>query len=156
MGLTWAVGWAPIGALVGSTIGALLGLPVLGFAVNYAELFGVMGFIGGTMFSTVVRIADGGRRFDELSLPRFGLWGATGGMVLGALAVGINIVGLGGITPLTLAVVGAAGLLGAASAAGTLVLARHADDQELLAAGQETEAVGLSEAERQNLLAGKD
>ncbi len=152
IGLTWAVGWAPVGAVTGLVTGLVLGFPLVGIAVNYAELFGVLGFIGGTMFSTVLRIADGHRRFDQLSLPRFAVWGGLGGLSLGALAVTAGVVGLGGITPLTVVVVSAAGLLGAGSATGSLALARRADDQELLAAGEESAAVGLNEAERHELL----
>ena len=155
IGLTWAVGWAPVGAVTGliaGVAGVVVGFPLGGIAVNYAELFAVLGFIGGSMFSTVLRIAEGQRRFDQLSLPRFAVWGAVGGLSLGTLAVTLGVVGLGGITPLTVAVVGAAGLLGAGSATSSLVLARKADDRELLAAGHESADVGLSEAERRELL----
>lgn len=152
IGLTWAVGWAPVGAVTGVILGAVLGLPLGAIAVNYAELFGVLGFIGGTMFSTVLRVAEGRRRFDQLSLPRFAVWGAAGGLSLGMLAVAAGVVGLGGITPLTVAVVGAAGLLGAGSATGSLLLARKVDDQELLAEGEDAKAVGLTERERRGLL----
>ena len=152
IGLTWAVGWAPVGAVTGLITGVVLGFPLGGIAANYAEMFGVLGFIGGTMFSTVLRIAEGRRRFDQLSLPRFAVWGAVGGLSLGTLAVTLGVVGLGGITPLTVAVVSAAGLLGAGSATSSLALARKADDQELLAAGQEAGEVGLTEAESRELL----
>jgi hypothetical protein len=43
-------------------------------------------------------------------------------------------------------------LLGAASAAGTLAIARRSDDNALLAASDEVGGVGLSEPERQSLL----
>ena len=152
IGLTWPVGWAPVGAITGFIIGVVAGFPLVEIAVNYAQLFGVLGFIAGAMFSTALRIADGRRRFDQLSLPRFAIWGALGGLSLGALAVTLGVVGLGGITPLTVAVVGAAGLLGAGSATSSLALARKADDQELLAAGEESAVVGLTEAERRELL----
>ena len=152
IGITWAIGWAPVGAVTGLIAGVVFSLPLGGIAANYAQLFGVLGFIGGTMFSTVLRIAEGRRRFDQLSLPRFAVWGAVGGLLLGTLAVVAGVVGLGGITPLTVAVVSAAGLLGAGSATSSLALARKADDQELLEAGQEAAAVGLTEAERRKLL----
>ena len=152
IGLTWAVGWAPVGAITGLITGVILGFPLGGIAANYAEMFGVLGFIGGTMFSTVLRIAEGRRRFDQLSVPRLAVWGAVGGLSLGTLAVIVGVVGLGGITPLTVAVIGAAGLLGAGSAATSLILARKADDRDLLAAGQQSADVGLTEAERHELL----
>ena len=141
-----------MGAVTGLITGVVLGFPLGGIAVNYAEMFGVLGFIGGTMFSILLRIAEGRRRFDQLSIPRFAAWGAVGGLSLGMLGVTLGLVGLGGITPLTVAVVGAAGLLGAGSAASSLALARKADDQELLAAGQVAADVGLTEAETRDLL----
>lgn len=152
IGVTWAVGWAPVGALTGLITGVVLGFPLGGIAAHYAEMFGVLGFVGGTIFSAVLRRTEGRHRFDELSLPRFAVWGAIGGLSLGTLAVTAGIVGLGGITPVTVAVVCAAGLLGAGSATTSLALARKADDEELLEAGQEATVVGLTEAERRELL----
>ena len=92
-------------------------------------MFGVLGFIGGTIFSTVLRLADGRRSFEQLSLPRFIGWGALGGLVLGGLAVSASLLGAG-LTMLGAVIVAATTLLGAGSAAGTLVVARAADDQQ--------------------------
>ena len=85
IGLTWAAGWAPIGALTGWVASAVLGFPIGVVATNYAVTFGVLGFLGGTIFSCVLRLAEGRRSFDQLSLPRFVTWGALGGLLLGAL-----------------------------------------------------------------------
>lgn len=127
IGLTWAVGWAPVGALVGWVTGMALGVPLVGVATNYAVLFAVLGFVGGTvMFSTVVRIAEGRRSFDELSMPRFVAWGALGGLGLGALAVALGILGAG-FGVLGVAIASVATMLGAGSAAGTLAVARAGD-----------------------------
>ena len=126
MGLTWAVGWFGVGAIVGLV--GNYGLFGLAFS---AAIFAVMGFVGGAAFSVVLGIAEGRRRFDQMSLWRFAAWGAVGGLLLyvpmgeGALTVGI-------VT-----------LLGAGSAAGSLALARRAEDRELLEAGEE--ALGLTE-----------
>ena len=136
MGLTWAAGWVPVGAVTGLITGAVLGLFPLGrITVNYAVLFGVLGFVGGTIFSTVVSIAEGRRRFAQLSLPRFVAWGALGGLMLGGLAVTAGILG-SGFTVLGAVIGGVATLLGASSAAGTLMIARAADDQVLLRDGK--------------------
>ena len=136
MGLTWAAGWVPVGAVTGLITGAVLGLFPLGrITVNYAILFGVLGFVGGTIFSTVVSIAEGRRRFAQLSLPRFVAWGALGGLMLGGLAVTAGILG-SGFTALGAVIGGVATLLGASSAAGTLMIARAADDQVLLRDGK--------------------
>ncbi len=79
MGLTWAVGWALFGVLIGIASLLLPGLPWdLFFEVFDAPLpaLAVRGFVGGAFFSTVLGIAGRRRRFDELSLPRFAAWGA--------------------------------------------------------------------------------
>lgn len=136
MGLTWATGWAPVGAVTGWITGLFLGFPLGGIAFNYAVMFGVLGFVGGTIFSTVLRITEGRRTFDELSLPRFTAWGALGGLVLGGLSVMIGLLGPG-LGLLDAVMAGVATLLGAGSAAGTLAIARKADDRWLLEPGGE-------------------
>ena len=156
MGLTWAVGWMPVGVLVGGAAWLAvfngMGLPLGGAMKNFAIMFGVMGFVGGGLFSTLLRIADGRRRFDELSTPRFAAWGAIGGGILGALGVSLGFLGLGGVSAVTVGITAFVGLLGAGSAAGTLALARQADDQELLEAGEGVGDVGLTASEADQLL----
>ncbi len=151
MGLIWALGWAPIGALVGLVVGVLSGAPLGGIAVNYVAMFAVLGFLGGDIFSTVLQITEGRRRFDELSLPRFTAWGALGGLLLGGLAVMVGLLGPG-LSFVDAIIAGTTTLLGAGSAAGSLVLARRADDSELLDAGEEAADVGLTEQETRELL----
>ena len=148
MGLTWAVAWLPMGAATGWAMslfftGARVGV--------WTGMFVVLGFVGGTIFSSVLRLTEGRRRFDELSLPRFAAWGGAGGVILGALAVGAGILGPG-LSPVDLIIVTVTTVLGAGSAAGTLALARLSDDRELLAAGDEVAGVGLSSEEVSKLL----
>jgi hypothetical protein len=88
-----------------------------------------MGFINGASFAAVLRIVEGRRRFDEMSLWRFAGLGAVGGLVVSLLTGGGFVV--------------AFTVLGAGSAAGSLALARRADDP-LLEPG---DAVGLLEGE---------
>jgi len=156
MGVTWAIGWSPVGALLGLVMGvgvlAGSGFGLGTIVARYVALFATLGFFGGTIFSSVVRIAEGRRKFAELSSGRFAAWGALGGLILGVLAVTAGILGLGGLTPLTATVAGAASLLGAGSAAGSLALARRAEDQALLEAGSGIDDVGLSEDETRELL----
>lgn len=125
IGATWAAAWAPVGAITGWVTGTLLDFPS-SVAANYAAMFGVLGLMGGTIFSTVLRLAESRRSFEQLSLPRFVGWGALGGLVLGGLAVSASLLGASFDT-LGAVIVGAATLLGAASAAGTLVVARGAE-----------------------------
>lgn len=154
MGLTWAVGWAPIGAVLGGVLHAILPGSSLGLgsviALNAAS-FAALGFVGGAVFSAILRVAEGSRRFDQLSLPRFAAWGAVGGLLLGAAAAMIGMWG-GGYGLLGAGMIGAATILGAVSAAGSLALARVADDRELTVSGQDVADVGLTSSERDHLL----
>jgi hypothetical protein len=117
-----------------------------------------LGFLGGAIFSGVLRIAAGRRRFDELSLPRFGAWGAAGGLVLGALAVaGWQLdAGFGPVLwSRAAAMIGSVTLLSAASASGSLALARMAEERELLDASADAAEVGLTAGEEQKRLGGR-
>jgi hypothetical protein len=153
MGLTWAAGWMPIGVLFALSLSVVgLGPPGLaGFVGTSAVLFGVLGFCGGSIFSAVLRLAEGRRRFDELSLPRFALWGGVGGLLLGAMAGMVLFTGPG-MQLADAVVAGVTTLLGAGSAAGTLALARRAEDEGLLEAGADVPQVGATEKERKKLL----
>lgn len=139
IGLTWAAGWAPLGALTGWVTGTALGFPLGVVTANYTVMFSLLGFLGGTIFSTVLSLAEGRRTFDRLSLPRFVAWGALGGLLLGGLAVTAGLLGAGP-TIFGAVITGAATLLGAGSAAGTLVVARTAPRQPLLDGDAVTDA----------------
>jgi hypothetical protein len=78
-------------------------------------------------------MAAGHRRFDELSLSRFGALGAVAGLQLGGFAVGTGVAS--GVLPLWLraaVIIGPLTLLSAVSATGSLALARMAERRELL------------------------
>jgi hypothetical protein len=149
MGLTWAVAWSGAGAMVS-----------LGFVLRtgsrpdapFPLMFAAAGFIAGLIFSGVLRIAEGRRRFDELSLARFASWGAIGAFLL---AVGFfTTVSLSGDPTFIryLIVVGPLfALAGAGSAAGALALARRAQNRELIA-GAGGPAMQLPDAEMQTVL----
>ena len=139
MGLTWAAAWFGVGALIG-LVG--LGVGVVAVAISWAQI----GFVGGIIFSTLLGISLGRGRFDEMSLPVFaGIGGTVGGLV--AVVLSLSMAG-----PVTLTLVGVLFLLGAGSAAGSLALARRADDRELLEASADVADVGLTEKETQQLL----
>ena len=152
MGLTWAAAWAILGLLIGVTSVLLPGLPWWDafFDVFDAPLpaLAVPGFIGGAIFSVVLGIAGRRRRFGELSLPRFTAWGAVGGLLLGLLPAAMVGVGLAStegsdtsIWQFTAAIVGPLTVLCAASAAGSLVLARRAQNRERIDGAPIAEAV---------------
>lgn len=162
MGLTWAVGWGLFGVVIGVTSILLPGLPwhVI-FDVFDAPLpaLAIPGFVGGVLFSTVLGIAARRRRFDELSLPRFGLLGALGGLLLSLVPAAFVAVGLAsgpGLWLFTAAIAGPATLLGGMSASGSLMLARRAEDRESLEAGEDVAELGLTEGEPPELLGGRD
>jgi hypothetical protein len=122
---------------------------------NYAVMFGVLGFIGGTIFSTVLSVAEGRRSFDQLSLPRFVAWGALGGLLLGGLAVSAELLG-GGLTILGAVMAGTSTLLGAGSAAGTLIIARAAHGRALLKDGGDAAHTELTGEKTRPLLGNED
>jgi len=125
MGLTWAVAWFGAGMVLLLIVGPEAA------DVPFPLGFGMFGFIAGATFSGVLGLIDGRRTFDQMSLPRFAGWGAAGGLLLSAIFV--TVAGLGGNVLLVLAPVFA--ISSAASAAGTLALARKAEDRALLGRG---------------------
>ena len=84
MGLTWAAAWGGAGTL--TMLGFLL---VTGSRPDapFPLMFGAFGFLAGVIFSGVLGLVEGRRRFDQMSLPRFAAWGAAGGFLLSATFV---------------------------------------------------------------------
>ena len=120
IGLLWALAWGLIGGFVMEAIVDPHGR----IADIWPMVLGVPGFFGGVIFAMMLGMAEGRRRFDELSLIRFGVWGAVTGALLGVLG-GVAI----GLSPLIMVPLT---LLGAASATGSLALARRGGKRELL------------------------
>ena len=147
MGVTWAVGWALVGLLIGVSSLLLPGLPWDSFFEFFdapLPALAVPGFFGGVLFSAVLGIAGRRRRFDELSLPRFAAWGAVGGLLLSLVPAAMVTVGLatlrsseGGLWQITAMISGPLILLSALSACGSLMLARMAVDRKLLEASED-------------------
>ncbi len=140
--LTWAAAWFGVGAF----IGLVGGVGPVALAISWAQI----GFVGGAIFSTVLGITEGRRRFDEMSLRVFA---GIGGTVGGLLAVLFFSAG-GPFSLGSLAMASFVFLLGAGSAAGSLALARRADDRELLEHGADVADIGLTEVEKRELLTG--
>jgi len=115
MGCIWAAAWAAVGFVPRWLLGITSDLP-------FPFLFGALGFIAGITVSGLLVLTEGRRRFDQMSLPRFAAWGATGGLLLSALFVrGTSLSGsqvLDISATLTLA--------SAVCAAGSLAVARRA------------------------------
>ena len=132
--LTWAAAWLGVGTVVGLVLGVVFGSPMAAVA-GLAPLFAVAGFLAGATFSAVLALAEGRHTFDEMSLPRFATLGALGGVLLSGF---LFLIGMGFSSPVVgwVIAVGALTLLGAGSAAGSLALARRAEDGDLLEAGE--------------------
>jgi hypothetical protein len=149
IGLTWAIGWAIGGILIGIASNVLTFLPWDAFFnVFDAPLpaLAVPGFIGGVLFSLVLGTAAHRRRFSELSLPRFALLGALAGLLLALVpaamvTVGLATIGKGalGLWPATAIIAAPLMLMSAASASGSLVLARMAEGSTMIEAGEDGE-----------------
>ena len=154
MGLTWAAGWAVAGVLIGITSNVLPGLPWDAFfKVFDAPLpaLAIPGFFGGALFSVVLGIAARRRRFDELSVPRFATWGAVGGLLLSLLPNALAAAGLLTVGPdvslwqSTAVISGPFILLSALSASASLLLARRAQDREVLKSNDQVAELGSAQ-----------
>lgn len=154
-GLTWGAAWFGAGMVMLLTL--LVTTGSTGADVPYPLAFGAFGFVAGVAFSVLLGLAEGRRRFEEMSMRRFATWGATGGLGLAGVFVSAvalvenpaflqNIFVLGPVFAIA----------GAGSAAGTLALARRAQDRTLLGAAADADMIGRSEvAERERLRSGR-
>jgi hypothetical protein len=124
MGLTWGAVWFGAGILLARVPGFYSDLP-------FALLFAPLGFVTGIIFSGILVVTEGRRRFDRMSLSRFAGWGAVSGLLLsgifvaGAALRGATVWGEFMVFGPPLAM--ASGVC----AAGSLALARRAQRQEL-------------------------
>jgi hypothetical protein len=82
--------------LIGASSLLLPGLPCDTFFKYFdapLPALGVPGFVGGALFSLVLGVAGRRRRFDELSVARFAVWGALGGLMLALVPAALVVVG---------------------------------------------------------------
>jgi drug/metabolite transporter (DMT)-like permease len=121
MGLTWGIIWGAIGGFVMEAIVDPHGR----IGDMWPPFFVMLGFAGGALFSMLLWISEGRRRFDELSLPRLTGLGALGGLLMGGYAAA----SLNEAAPFWVraVVLLAPPVLCAASATTTLVIARMAE-----------------------------
>jgi hypothetical protein len=139
MGLTWGAA----GFLVGMVIELVHNVwpNPLGAAVDiWPAALAYPGLLGGVAFSAVLAAAGRHRRFEDLSLPRFAVWGALGGLLVSLIPAALVMLGLAtpnvSLWQITLALVGPFTVGGAIAASGSLALARLADDRQLEGGGQ--------------------
>ena len=127
MGLIWALGWG----LVGGFVMEAFVDPHGRIADMWPQGLAMTGFFGGLVFSSVLWMTEGRRRFDQLSLPRVGVWGAVAGalIVLGGILIGLQ-------PAFAALVIGPVTVMSAVSATGSLALARMANNRQLPGTGE--------------------
>jgi hypothetical protein len=143
--LAWGLAWGSLGFIPRWVLGMESDLP-------FGILFFGLGFISGVVFSGVLVMTEGRRRFDQMSLRRFATWGAAGGILIGALFVRGTHAGLAELLgiPTIFAVASAV------CASGSLVLARRAAAGELSAGQKDTVDVALTDREKRRLPEGSE
>lgn len=146
-GLTWAFGWALTGIGIGVLSILTPFLPWDGFFYYFdapLPALAMPGFFGGVLYAIVVGIAGRTQRFDDLTMRRVATWGAIGGALLSCVPSALMVLGLADgnpeklpSLPLPLFLAPPFALLGAASAAATLWIARRARSRSALSAGDD-------------------
>jgi hypothetical protein len=152
MGLTWALVWAPVGLLIGMILD-----PDGSMDEPWVLVGTYPGFLSGVIFSVVLGIAARRRRLDELSVAKVGGWGAVAGVIIGSLPFVLGDQGpnVERVWLLPVVVISSITLLSAASAAGSLVLAKKSERRELAGASPDMTGVGVGESEPQELPGGR-
>jgi hypothetical protein len=141
MGFTWGAAWAGAGIVLAVVTGFKADAP-------FPLVFGVLGFIAGVIFSAFLALTEGRRRFDQMSLPRFAGWGATGGLLLSAVFAKAASLSWGDV----LAIAPTFALACAVCASGSLAVARRAVRRELPDIREGSAEAELTDHEKRNLL----
>jgi hypothetical protein len=119
--LTWTVGWGlGFGGLIEAFVdpsGAIVDI--------WFTMMAIPGFVGGVVFSALLRLAEGRRSFDEVPLARMATWGVVTGLVLGgSLAVASRVATVLSLAPAALiGIMAALGMVAALGSAGFFRLA---------------------------------
>jgi hypothetical protein len=128
LGILWGIAGALVGGVIEGVLNVLPGSDLFLGVDMWPAALAIPGFLAGVAFSTVLWMVEGRRSFDALRLPRIALWGALGGLVLGAV-VGLPAIGIAVLS-----------LTSGASAAGSLALARRAQRQDSVGDGTDAHA----------------
>ena len=146
MSLIWGAGWFMVGMGI-ELVHNIWPNPVGRMVDIWPAALGLPAFASGMAFSTLLGIIGRRRKFSELSLPGFTALGAAGGVVASLFPAAMVASGLASINApytvwqVTTSLMGPVALLGAASAAGTLMMARRAES-EAFPSATETPATG--------------
>jgi peptidoglycan/LPS O-acetylase OafA/YrhL len=141
MGLTWGAAWSAAGIMLAVVTRFKADAP-------FPLIFGVLGFVAGVIFSAILALTEGGRRFDQMSLPRFAVWGATGGLLLSAVFAKAASLGWGDV----LAIAPTFAVACAVCASGSLAVARRAGPRELPDIRRDIATAELTDHETRKLI----
>lgn len=141
MGVAWGAAWSVAGYVVAAAFRFEADAP-------FPLIFGVLGFFAGIIFSVLLALTERRRGFDQMSLPRFAGWGATGGLLLSAVFAKAASLDWGDV----LAIVPTFALASALCATGSLAMARRAARREVPDIRQDIAEDELTERERQKLI----
>jgi len=141
MGVTWGAAWASAGFVLAVVTRFQADAP-------FPLVFGVLGFFAGVVFSLLLVLTEGRRRWDQMSLPRFAGWGAMGGLLLSALFARAASLGWGDV----LVVAPTFAVACAVCASGSLAVARRAVRRELSDSGSDTAEAELLDREKRKIL----
>ena len=145
MGITWGAAWFGAGILLARLPGFHSDLP-------FALLFAPLGFGTGIIFSGILVVIEGRRRFDRMSLSRFAGWGAVSGLLLSGIFV-IGAALRGESAWVAFQVFGPAiATASAVCASGSLAVARRAERRELPGPSGDPAEAELTEDEKRELL----
>jgi hypothetical protein len=145
MGLTWAAALFAVGTVPRWVFGINTDAPI-------PLVFGAFGFVAGVTFSALLMLAKGRRTFDQMSIRRFAVLGAIGGLLLSALWANAVSLTWGEV----LAIAPTFAVACAVCAAGSLALARRAVRRELPGGQRDNAEAELTDSEKRSLLGGSD
>jgi hypothetical protein len=145
MGLVWAAAWSAAGALLARVPGFYSDLP-------FALLFAPLGFVTGIIFSGILVVIEGRRRFDRMSLARFAGWGVVSGLLLSGIFVVDAALRGASVWREFLTFGPALAMASAVCAAGSLAVARRAERRELPGPGGGPAEAELTEEDDRQLL----
>ncbi|HEY2378067.1 MAG TPA: hypothetical protein VGH98_18980 [Gemmatimonadaceae bacterium] len=141
MGFTWGAAWSGAGFVLAVVTRFQADAP-------FPLIFGVLGFMAGVIFSVFLALTERRRRFDQMSLRRFAVWGAMGGLLLSALFAKAASLGWGDV----LAIAPTFALACAVCASGSLAVARRAARRELPDSPGHAAEAELTDHEKRKLL----
>ena len=145
MGLTWGAAWFGAGILLARVPGFYSDLP-------FALLFAPLGLVTGIIFSGILVVIEGRRRFDRMSLARFAGWGAASGLLLSGIFVIAAALRGESLWAEFLVFGPPLAISSAVCAAGSLALARRAERRELPGPSGDPAEAELTEDEKRELV----